>query len=232
MTDYRLVFDLDDTLYPEREFAISGFRAAAAWAHETHGLTGLAEEMLALLDAGHLGQLFSVVLERRLGPAAQPALAPLIAAYRDHTPDIALFDDARWLLAQLQGRGPLGLITDGTHEVQASKVAALAITDHFEALVYTHALGGRAFSKPHPASYEQVEAQLGGNGRRMVYIGDNPSKDFVTPNARGWITIQVARSPQDARGHRRIHAAAETAEGGAAHHVVGSLHEVPALLGL
>jgi hypothetical protein len=32
MSDLVLVFDLDDTLYPEREFALSGFRAAGRWA--------------------------------------------------------------------------------------------------------------------------------------------------------------------------------------------------------
>jgi putative hydrolase of the HAD superfamily len=27
-------FDLDDTLYPEREYALGGFRAVSAWAGE------------------------------------------------------------------------------------------------------------------------------------------------------------------------------------------------------
>ena len=46
-----LVFDLDDTLYPERDFALSGFKAAERWASAELGLApGLAREMTRLLD--------------------------------------------------------------------------------------------------------------------------------------------------------------------------------------
>ena len=105
-------------------------------------------------------------------------------------------------------RRKLGLITDGTHRVQAKKVAALGIAAHFQEIVYTHALGGRAFAKPHPKSYEQVEQALGAAGARLVYVGDNPSKDFIVPNARGWTSIMVER-PET----RRIHAHAKVAAG-------------------
>ena len=40
MSDLVLVFDLDDTLYPEREFALSGFRAAGRWAAAELGVEG------------------------------------------------------------------------------------------------------------------------------------------------------------------------------------------------
>ena len=72
-------------------------------------------------------------------------------------------------------------------------MAALGIAPHFREIVFTDALGGRAFSKPHPKSYELVEAALGAAGDRLVYIGDNPSKDFIVPNARGWTSIMVHR---------------------------------------
>ena len=68
-----------------------------------------------------------------------------------------------------------------------------------------------------------MEAALAGDGGPFVYVGDNPAKDFVTPNARGWISVQVHR-PQ------RIHARAQTAPGGAPQHELASLDELPALL--
>ena len=64
MSRLHVIFDLDDTLYPERQFAISGFRAAGAWAKAELGVDGLAEEMTGLLEAGMLGRIFSTVLER------------------------------------------------------------------------------------------------------------------------------------------------------------------------
>ena len=35
---HTLVFDLDDTLYLEREYALSGFRAVGDWLRQTRGL--------------------------------------------------------------------------------------------------------------------------------------------------------------------------------------------------
>jgi putative hydrolase of the HAD superfamily len=227
MSGLVLVFDLDDTLYPERQFALSGFEAAGRWAAAELGIQGLAADMARLLDDGHLGQLFRMALAEKM-PGHQPEhLAGLLEAYRDHEPELALFDDAAWALAHFAGQARLGLITDGTHRVQAKKVEALGIAPHFREVVFTDALGGRAFSKPHPKSYELVEEALGAAGGRLVYIGDNPSKDFIVPNARGWTSVMVDRPEQ-----RRIHAAAQTAAGGAPQHTIASLTELPAVLRL
>lgn len=220
-----IVFDLDDTLYAERDFAISGFKACERWLEQHHGVGGIVEEMTRLLDAGYMRQLFVDVLKDRVPHSTDAHLNQFIDIYRLHDPEIALYPDAAWALEHFGAHGPLGLITDGQEEVQSSKVRALDIARRFHHIVYTGALGGRAFSKPHPLSYERMEAELRATGAtgRFVYIGDNPAKDFVTPNARGWISVQVHR-PQ------RIHARAETAPGGAPQYELHSLKELPALL--
>jgi putative hydrolase of the HAD superfamily len=227
VSDLVLVFDLDDTLYPERQFALSGFRAAEQWAAAQLGIAGLAARMTQLLDDGHLGALFQMALAERLPEHTPEHLAALIEAYRSHEPELTLFEDARWALAHFGGPTRLGLITDGTHRVQARKVQALGIAGHFREIVYTDALGGRSFSKPHPRSYEVIEQTLGTGATRLVYVGDNPAKDFVVPNARGWISVMIRRPEQ-----RRIHAHAKVAEGGAPRHTVASLAELPGVLGL
>lgn len=220
-----LVFDLDDTLYPERQFALSGFEAAGRWAEAQLGLAGLASEMTRLLDDGHLGKLFAMALAARMPGHTPEHLAALLAAYRDHEPQLALFEDADWALTRFAADGRLGLITDGTHSVQAKKVVALGIAPRFREILYTDALGGRAFHKPHPLSYERMEQALGTPGDRFVYVGDNPAKDFVVPNARGWTSVMVARP-----GYARIHAGARVASGGAPHHTIDSLAELPRVL--
>lgn len=225
MSDLVLVFDLDDTLYPERQFALSGFAAAGRWAEAELGVAGLAADMTRLLDQGHLGQLFRIALAERLPDHRPEHLTGLLEAYRDHEPELALFDDAGWALAHFGPRAKLGLITDGTHRMQAKKVSALGIAGHFQEIVFTEALGGRSFSKPHPRSYEIVEQALAAEGRRLVYVGDNPAKDFVVPNARGWTSIMVHRPDAG-----RIHAGAHVAPGGAPHHTIASLTELRALL--
>lgn len=162
MSRLHVVFDLDDTLYPERQFAVSGFRAAGAWAHAELGLANLAEDMIRLLDAGHLGRLFGLVLEERMPGHHPDHVKALISAYRNAEPDLALFDDAAWALEHYAGHGPLGLITDGTLAMQRKKVQALALEPRFREIVYTDALGeARAYFKPHPMAYEVIEKALG-----------------------------------------------------------------------
>jgi putative hydrolase of the HAD superfamily len=220
-----LVFDLDDTLYPERQFARSGFAAAGRWAQAELGVAGLADRMTRLLDDGHLGRLFGMALAETLPRHTPEDLAGLLEAYRSHDPELTLFEDAAWALARFAGEGSLGLITDGTHTVQAKKVHALGIASRFQEIIYTDALGGRDFHKPHPRSYELIEQALGGEARQFVYIGDNPAKDFVVPNARGWTSIMVDRPD-----HGRIHSRAKVAPGGAPQHTIAALTELPRIL--
>jgi putative hydrolase of the HAD superfamily len=227
MLNLILVFDLDDTLYPERQFALSGFAAAELWAQKSLGLTGLAADMIRLLDQGHLGQLFRLALEARMPDHKPEHLAGLLEAYRSHAPRLTLFDDAAWALGHFGAQLKLGLITDGNHGMQRRKVAALRVARHFREIVYTDALGGRAFAKPHQQSYQLIEAALGRGNDRFVYVGDNPAKDFVAANARGWVTVMVDRP-----GALKIHAGVEPAEGGRPQHTIASLTELRAVLKL
>ena len=219
----RVIFDLDDTLYPERLFALSGFRAAAAWAADEWGLHDMAPEMARLLDDGHLGAVFKIALERHRPQHSKQDLARFIDVYRSHKPELALFNDAAPALERSQAFGPLGLITDGTHWVQENKVEALGIGAHFDTIIYTGALGGRDFHKPHPRAFEMMEAALAAPDALFVYIGDNPAKDFVSPNARGWATIQVVREGG-------IHDAHAVVDGGAAQHTIDSLADLEPVL--
>ena len=124
---HTVVFDLDDTLYPESDFVHSGFAAVDTWLLTNHGAKGFEAQARALFAAGHRGRIFDQVLE--ILPARLPAgLVPtLIEVYRSHRPQLQLFSDAddalNWLAAtNLQS----ALITDGFSEVLVSSRTALA----------------------------------------------------------------------------------------------------------
>ncbi len=227
MSRLHVVFDLDDTLYPERDFAIAGFRAASRWAQAAFGVGDLTAEMTGMLDAGTLGRLFAVVLARHVPDHTHAHLDAFREAYRRCDGlALALFHDAVAALDHYQQHGPIGLITDGTHHVQARKVAALGVEQRFAKIVFTDALGpDRTYFKPHARPFEVMAAALGAPGDRFVYVGDNPSKDFVAPNAMGWTSVLVHRD------HPRIHDVAKVAEGGAPQHTISALTELPDILG-
>ncbi len=227
MSQLRIVFDLDDTLYPERDFARSGFDAVGRWAAGTLGIEGLGSDMQALLDAGHRGNLFGMALRAKRPDALDAEVATLHDIYRGHEPSgLALFDDGAWALDHYAVKGGLGLITDGHLVMQSSKVRGLAIAHRFQQIIYTDTLApGRAMAKPHARAFELMTAKLGQPGDRFVYIGDNPSKDFVAPNALGWISVWVDR-------RAGIHHGSPVADGGAPQHTIRSLRELPGVLGV
>ena len=219
----RVIFDLDDTLYAERTFAHSGFRAAGAWAAAKWRVPNVAEDMQRRLDAGLLGGVFKTSLAQAYPDFTDQDLEMFIDVYRRHKPSLTLFEDAAVALEQCAAHGPLGLITDGTHWVQQSKVAALGIAWRFEKIIYTGALGGRAFHKPHPRAFELMEQALAAPDAHFVYVGDNPAKDFLAPNQRGWTSIQVVREGG-------IHNARGVPGDGAPRHSVNSLHDLAPVL--
>lgn len=224
MSKVLVIFDLDDTLYPEREHAHSGFRAAGRHAKAAWGVDGLADEMIRMLDEGHLGALFKMSLAVKHPDHSDADIEAIRGAYRDHDPEISLFEDSRWALEHYGARTKLGLITDGNAATQARKIGALEIEHYFEEMVLTGGLGKpREFHKPHPLAYEMIEQKIGSAGDRYVYIGDNPAKDFVVPNARGWTSIQILRE-------KTIHDQLATVDGGAPRHRIQSLRELPDIL--
>jgi len=188
-----IVFDLDDTLFPERQYVQSGFRAVSAYLREK-GLVGqdVFPAMWRRFNAGEHSEIFNRVLEE-YGIAPQKALIDsLVLAYRTHRPEISLYPDARTVLAYFYGRRQLALLSDGYMQTQTAKLETLGIKHCFSAIVLTDQLG-RDCWKPSPAGFKEIMQTLGSDPAGYVYIGDNPRKDFAAPRQLGWQSIRVRR---------------------------------------
>lgn len=166
-----VVFDLDDTLYLERDYVYSGFRAVAR---------ALGEDTLA----DKLVQLFA---EDRRNVYQRAGLSDAecqrcISVYREHLPDICLSSAAKETLSALRARGcRIGIITDGRPQGQRNKIQALGLEPMVDAIIVTDELGGEAFRKPNPTAFQKMKEVLALDYAAMVYVGDNPAKDFVAP---------------------------------------------------
>ena len=187
-----IVFDLDDTLYAERDYVTSGFRRVGRWLEERHGLAGCAAELLADLERGRRRGAFDRLLARR---GLSGNLVPeLLAVFRDHRPAIGLRPGMRDLLVGLRGSRPLGVLTDGPLESQRRKIEALGLESLVDAIVVNDELGVGHW-KPSTSGFERIEPPLSGLPGRpaagFCYVGDNPAKDFVAARRRGWLTIEL-----------------------------------------
>lgn len=168
-----LVFDLDDTLYLERDFAFSGFRAVGRFAEEKYGLAGLNEKACALFESGRRGNILDLALEGTPTPA--PDIDELVRVFREHDPAIRLCVDVVPAFQALRKNRKFGLITDGFFGVQQRKARALGLTGLVDSMVFSDAFG-REHWKPHPLPFLELMEGLGARGNQCVYLGDNPTK--------------------------------------------------------
>jgi len=186
-----VIFDLDDTLYPERRYVQSGFRAVADWARQQFGFPThrTCEELTRLFEQGVRGKLFDRWLESR-GLETEDHIAAMVRVYREHEPQISLYADVRGLLRRLGREYRLGLLTDGLLGVQQRKVRGLGLQEQFDAIVYSDQWGREAW-KPSPRPFEAILRRLDVPAEQSVYVADNPAKDFRGPRRVGMGTVRV-----------------------------------------
>ena len=126
-----IAFDLDDTLYKERDFACSAYRETV----ESIGLREPEKETAyeAMRMALERGDNPFDALQRVAGRTLP--IAELVAAYRRHRPSIRLDVETAATLGRLRDAGHrLCLVTDGRSQTQRNKIEALglaAFCDYF-----------------------------------------------------------------------------------------------------
>lgn len=244
-----VIFDLDDTLYSEKQYVKSGYRAVAEFlereiayveseSSEEDGLdaskvryaAGTADvskeeftadlmfeklwnyflegknaidELLSELERPENGVIFhpengvpcqSVHKEacksedKALGMADY--LPKCLEVYRNHMPDIELYDGACALLKELKAVGiKLGIITDGRVKGQKNKIAALGLDELVDDIIITDELGGEQFRKPNDIAFRIMQCRWRLPFEELVYVGDNMSKDFQAQRQLGMRSI-------------------------------------------
>jgi len=218
-----IVFDLDDTLYPECAFVLSAYAAVAEAFRDRLGDPQQTKaDLTAIFDSPDRRRAFDALLAKRGMPADRDLIAAMIDTYRSHTPTISLHRDADAALSRLRNSYRLGLITDGPAVMQNAKVEALGIRSLVDHVILTDELG-EGFGKPHPRAFEVMAEVLTVPHAQCAYVADNAKKDFIAPNALGWTTIQILRPDG-------IYSDAVPPAGGSPHHAIDTLDGIDAIL--
>jgi len=176
------VFDLDDTLYYEINFLKSAYSAIAAEI-SPHLSNELFEKMLEIYWSGR--NTFRYLIEKF--PERNMTVEKLLYLYRHHFPEISLKEGALDILSRIkESNGLTGIITDGRSITQRNKIKALGIEQYIDKLVISEEFGAE---KPTSSLYESImENEI---MQQYYYIGDNLSKDFISPKKLGWCCIGI-----------------------------------------
>ncbi len=172
-----VIFDLDDTLYSEKEYVKSGFKKVA----ETIGNDVVATEK-QLWQAFENGENAIDSVLRANNLYTEDLKNKCVNEYRNQIPDIHLFDGVVEVLTTLKQKGiKTGIITDGRPFGQRAKLKALGLENLVDEIIITDELGGINFRKPDDISFRIMQKRFNVNFGEIMYLGDNLNKDFIAP---------------------------------------------------
>ncbi len=189
-----VLFDLDDTLYPERQYVFSGFQAVSNYVQRIYGVLVFNDLMQTYL-AGERSNVFGAVLTKHFGRVEDHMLKKVLHVFWSHTPKIELYEDARICLALLFSRGiKVGVITTGRGGIQQKKIAALELEPLLDGIIYTDdLLGDNEPGQPNEDAFHILALQLDVELNEICYVGDNPLTDFAIPRRLGVKTVRICR---------------------------------------
>jgi putative hydrolase of the HAD superfamily len=187
-----LIVDLDDTLYPRRQFLLSGFSAVAAHVAALHGVdvAPLLAALTRALDAGEANRAFQRLCTEYTLP--QTDVQQLLQVFRDHVPTLAVDDDVAGALRRMRASGwRIAILTNGLPSVQDRKLTALgaaALVDH---VVFAEQFAPKG--KPAAETFRHALTRLNLPASRCVCVGDDPVNDIAGARALGLRTIRITR---------------------------------------
>lgn len=168
------VFDLDDTLYSERDFEKSGIEFVFNYFKINH----IELETILNNRKNWIEQIID-------GSNNQITMQEVLDIYRNHFPAIQLYKDSKVFLEKLISQGnEMSLITDGRSITQRNKLRALGIESYFKNIIISEEVNSEK-----PSEYNFRIVMNYKHAKSYIYISDNPNKDFITPNKLGWTSI-------------------------------------------
>lgn len=179
-----VIFDLDDTLYSEKQYVKSGYCAIAKKFpqivdFETKLWTAFENKKPAIDEVLKNEGLFS---EKNKQECMQ--------TYRLQIPTINLYDGVKEMLSRLHKSDyKIGIITDGRPEGQINKINSLNLKKYVDHIIITDELGGIDFRKPNETAFVMMQRYFQCPFKEMCYVGDNIKKDFIAPDKLGMKSI-------------------------------------------
>lgn len=189
-----IIFDLDDSLYDEKQFVQSGFNEVAQFLSlkSSYEKEEIVKILFDALSAHGRGKVFDIVLDK-INLFQDSLVKELVDVYRNHVPNIEPYSDTINVLGSLKSEGyKVGLITDGNVVVQKNKVKALKLQKYFDCMIFSDEYGIEN-QKPSEVPFRKAVEFLGVDMQKSVYVGDNPRKDFITAKKLGMYSIRILK---------------------------------------
>jgi putative hydrolase of the HAD superfamily len=184
-----IVFDLDDTLYKEIDFVKSAYIYINSYINFRFNLD-LSNNIKKCLD-GEVN--FFDLINLKLHPVQSFPIEKYLELYRFHYPEIRLSEDTTFFLDKILSHNlDFSIITDGRSISQRNKIKALGLNHLAQNIIISEETG---YEKPHLNNFKIIEKIY--PNKKLLYIADNTTKDFLAPNILKWDTICLLDNGQN-----------------------------------
>ena len=184
-----IVFDLDDTLYKEIDFVRSAYIYINRYINFRYNVD-LSNNIKTCLEDGIN---FFDFINSKLHKNQSLSIEKYLELYRFHYPEISLSDDTTIFLDKiLRHNIDFSIITDGRSISQRNKIKALGLHHLAKNIIISEETG---FEKPHSHNFQLLDRIF--PNKKLIYIADNTSKDFLAPNSLNWDTICLINNGQN-----------------------------------
>lgn len=182
--EYCLFIDLDDTLYNEVDFVISGYNHIYKWIlknlnidiqykpNKKDVINNIENHIQTFIQKNYFEEKYSV---------------KFIKLMREHKPNISLSNsNLKKLKVISKTFKNLVLVTNGRSISQRNKLQSLNIKMFFKEILISEEFG---FKKPDKIFYEKLIEKY--KNYNLIFIGDNIDIDLITPINKGLKTILI-----------------------------------------
>mgnify|MGYP002828980646 CR=1 FL=1 len=184
-----IVFDLDDTLYKEINFVKSAYFFINQYIKSKFNIDLSKKIKKCLNDDIN----FYEYINENLNKNQIFSIEKYLELYRYHFPEIKLSKDSIIFLDKLSANNlDFSILTDGRSISQRNKIKALGLDNLAKNIIISEETG---FEKPHLNNFKILERIY--PRKKLIYIADNTSKDFLAPNSLNWETICLLDNGQN-----------------------------------
>ncbi|WPC41053.1 HAD family hydrolase [Clostridium sp. JS66] len=195
-----IIFDLDDTLYIERDFVYGAFEKVCEYLalKFNKDYEKLYNSTIDILNIHGRGKVFNMLCDKY---NIKEDISDLVEIYRNAKPSLRLYEDALYFLKECsldnkKVKFNLGLITDGKASVQWNKIKALKLENYIDKIIVTDDYG-IDYWKPNEFAYREMMKHFNCTAEECIYVGDNPNKDFIGARKVNMHTVRIIRDIGD-----------------------------------
>jgi putative hydrolase of the HAD superfamily len=179
-SEFSVAFDLDDTIFYEKDYVISGFNQIDKHIENNFGYKNSFYKLCRYFENRVSNPIRSICKELSIDIEDE-----LVKIMRESSPKIKTRPGIKSLMKQLKLIGfEMGIITNGRSETQRLKIKALGIEEFIDILLISDEIG---LKKPNLDVFKKYKSQSKKN--KFLFIGNNPTLDIYPANAAGWKTI-------------------------------------------